>query len=373
MRMITQAIVVVALAGIGGGGWYLWQDQRATAPAAATTGGRGGGGPMAVEVVQVRAGTVIERTESVGTARANESVVIAAKQTGNIAAIGFTEGQRVNANHVLIELEAKERKAELDQARAEVESARAARDEIRQQLERARQLRSSGNVTEARLDQLEAQSRALEGRVRGAEARIRAVDARLDDIRITAPFAGRVGLRQVSLGALVQPGTTITTLDDVSRIKVEFNVPEIFLGRLRQDLEVAAKSSAYPGKVFIGRITAIDTRIDTATRSVRVNALFDNPQEELRPGLFLSVEIVLDRREAVLVPEDALVAEGAKQYVFVVNNNRVERREVTLNQRLPGEVEVIQGLKAGDTVIARGTQRVRHGQTVNPRPLQPTS
>lgn len=336
MRVVTQAVVVAALVGLGGGALYVWKDRQAST-AAATPAARAQA-PIMVEITTARAGQVIEQSESVGTARANESVTITAKQTGNIAIIGFEEGQRVNANHILIELENKERRADLDQARAELEQSRALRDEIRQSLDRAKQLRSSGNVTEARLDQLESQFRAADGRVRSMEARIRAVDARLDDVRITAPFAGRVGLRQVSVGALVQPGTTITTLDDVSKIKVEFNVPEIFLGRLRQDLEVAARSSAYPGKTFVGRVTAIDTRIDPATRSVRVNALFDNPDEQLKPGLFLSVEIILERREAVLVAEEAVLAEGTKHYVFVVRVNKIERLEIKLNQRLPGEV-----------------------------------
>ncbi len=371
MRIITQAIVVAAMVGIGGGAFYVWKDRQASS-AAATPAARAQA-PIMVETTTARTGTVVEQSESVGTARANESVVISAKQTGNIAIIGFEEGQKVNANHILIELENKERRADLDQARAEVESARAARDEVRQQLERAKQLRTTGNVTEARLDQLEAQSRALEGRVRSSEARIRSVDARLDDVRVTAPFAGRVGLRQVSLGALVQPGATITTLDDTSKIKVDFNVPEIFLGRLQPNLEVAAKSSAYPDKTFIGKVTAIDTRIDPATRSVKVNATFDNPHEQLRPGLFLSVEIILDRRDAVLLPEEAVLAEGVKHYAFVVKDNKIERREIKLNQRLPGEVEIASGLKAGEVVVARGIQRVRHNQTVAPQPLRPNS
>jgi len=371
MRTVTQAIVVAAMVGIGGAGFYVWKDWQSSS--AATPAARGSGAPIPVETTVVRLGTVVEQTESVGTARANESVVITAKQTGNIAIIGFNEGQRVNANHVLIELENRERRADLDQARAEVESARAARDEVRQQLERARQLRTTGNVTEARLDQLEAQSRALDGRVRSAEARIRSVDARLDDVRLTAPFAGRVGLRQVSVGALVQPGATITTLDDISKIKVDFNVPELFLGRLRSDLEVSARSSAYANRTFTGKVTAIDTRIDPATRSVKVNALFDNPDELLKPGLFLSVEIVLDRREAVIVSDEAVVAEGAKHYVFVVRDNKVERRDIKLNQRMAGEVEVSEGVKPGEVIVARGIQRVRHGQTVAPTPLRPTS
>ena len=173
----------------------------------------------------------------------------------------------------------------------------------------------------------------------------------------------------MSIGALVQPGATITTLDDISKIKVDFNVPEIFLGRLRSDLEVAARSSAYPGRTFIGKVTAIDTRIDPATRSVKVNALFENPDEHLKPGLFLSVEIVLDRREAVIVSDEAIVAEGAKHYVFVVRDNKVERRDIKLNQRLAGEAEVAEGVKAGEVIVARGIQRIRHGQTVAPQPL----
>jgi len=371
MRVVTQAVVVAALVGLGGGAFYVWKDRQASS-AAATPAPRAQT-VQVVEVTTARMGTVVEQSESVGTARANESVVITAKQTGNVAIIGFEEGQKVNANHILIELENKERRADLDQARADLEQSRAARDEIRQSLDRAKQLRASGNVTEARLDQLESQFRAAEGRVRSMEARIRSVDARLDDVRLNAPFAGRVGLRQVSIGALVQPGTTITTLDDVSKIKVDFNVPEIFLGRLRPDLEVVAKSSAYPGKTFIGKVTAIDTRIDPATRSVKVNAMFDNPNEELRPGLFLSVEIVLEKREAVLVAEEAVLAEGIKHFVFVVKDNKIERREIKLNQRLPGEVEVASGLKADEVVVARGIQRVRHNQTVNPKPLRPNS
>lgn len=371
MRIVTQAVVIAALVGLGGGAFYVWKDRQATS-AAATPAARTQAAIM-VEVTAARTGTVVEQSESVGTARANESLVITAKQTGNIAIIGFTEGQRVNKDHILIELENKERRADLDQARAELEQSRAVRDEIRQSLDRAKQLRASGNVTEARLDQLESQFRAADGRVRSMEARIRSVDARLDDVRLHAPFAGRVGLRQVSLGALVQPGTVITTLDDVSKIKVDFNVPEIFLGRLKNDLEVAAKSSAFPGKTFIGKVTAIDTRIDPATRSVKVNAMFDNPDEQLKPGLFLSVEIILDKREAVLVAEEAVLAEGVKHFVFIVKDNKIERREIKINQRLPGEVEVASGLKADEVVVARGIQRVRHGQTVNPQPLRPNS
>jgi membrane fusion protein (multidrug efflux system) len=321
-----------------------------------------------------RTGLVIERVEAVGTARANESVTITAKQTGNVTGITFEEGQRVRTGHVLIELDSLERKADLDQSKADLEQIRAARDEIRQRLDRAKQLKSSGNVTDARLDELEQQLRAADGRIRAGEARIRAVNARLDDVRITAPFDGRVGMRMISLGALVQPGTTITSLDDVSKIKLDFAVPETALGALKPGLGIVARSPAFPNRTFEGQVTVVDTRIDPATRAVRVNALFDNSDEALKPGLFLSVELAVARREnAVLVPEEALIAENTKQFVFVIKDNKAERREVKIGQRLQGEVEVISGLGASEQIVVRGIQKVRNGQQVIARPLQPNS
>jgi membrane fusion protein (multidrug efflux system) len=222
---------------------------------------------MAVEVAPVRTGVVFEKAEAVGTARANESVTITAKQTGFLASFAFQEGQQVKAGQILIEMETRERKADYEQAQNDLDQARANRDDFRQKLERARQLKASGAITQARVDELDAQFRAAEARVRSAEARTRSLDARLDEVRITAPFEGRVGLRQVSVGALVQPGTVITSLDDLSRIKLDFSIPENFLGKLRSGLPVFARSSAYPNRVFEGMVRAIDTRVDPACSS----------------------------------------------------------------------------------------------------------
>lgn len=375
MRVLTQIAIILALAAAGGGIWYGWQQwEPGGQSAAAQTGGRGGG-PLAVQVLPARLGNVTDSVEAVGTARANESVVVTAKQPGNVAVIAFKEGQRVRTGELLIGLETREREADLDQAQAEFEQVMAMRDDARQRLDRARSLRGGGNVTEARIDELDAALRAAEGRVHAAEARVRALQARLDDVRIVAPFAGRVGLRQVSLGALIQSGAPITTLDDVSRIKLDFSVPETFVGRLRLGLTVFARSDAFPKRAFEGSITAIDTRVDPVTRAVRVNALFDNPDETLKPGMFLSVELVLEKRDnVILVPEEAIVPEGTRHFVFVVRDGRLRRTEVKLGARLEGEVEVVQGLAAGAEVVVRGVQRARDGQAVTVQPLaRPTS
>jgi membrane fusion protein (multidrug efflux system) len=362
--------MVAGLGALGAGGWYVSQQWGSTAtanPARATA-------PVAVEVVAARTGSVREVVESIGTARANEFVTITAKQAGNVDKINFTEGEHVRAGAVLIELEARERRADVDQARADLEQARAQRDEIKQRLDRSKQLKGTGNVTEARLDELESQLRAAESRIRASDAKLRAMDARLDDNRITAPFHGRVGMRQVSLGALVQPGTMVTTLDDVSRIKLDFAVPENFLGKLKPGLRVIARTPAFVNRPFEGIVSVIDSRVDPATRAVRVNAIFENPDDSLKPGMFLNVELALaERQDAVIVPEEVLVAEGGRQYLFVVSEGRAERREVKVGQRFTGEVEVAEGLRAGDLVVARGVQKVRHNQPVSARPLRPVS
>lgn len=381
MRLMTQAAVLVVLVGAGFGGWYGWQNwgpgqsQAAQQGPGGPGGGPGGGGPgggragggpaIPVEVITVKTGLVTERLESVGTVRANESIVIAAKQTGNIAGINFNEGQKVTAGTVLVELDAKERRGDLAQAKADVEAARASRDDLKAQYDRAKALKATGAVADSRMDTLEAQLRAAESRLQSATAKVQSFDARLDDVRIVAPFDGRVGLRGVSVGALLTPGIQITTLDDISKVKMDFTVPELAISRLHVGLPVLARSPSFPDRIFQGEVSVVDTRVDQTTRSVRINATFDNKDELLRPGMFMTVELILARRDnAVMIPEEALVPEALKQYVFVVKDNRVERREITVGQRSAGEVEIAKGLQVGETLIVRGLQRVRPGAQV---------
>ncbi len=366
MRVVGQLAIVAVVAGAGIGGWYYFKSG-----APGTAGSARAPAPV-VEVASPQTDTVIERIEAVGTARANESIVIAAKQTGNIARINFQEGQSVKAGTVLIELESRERAADTEAARAEIQQARAVADEIRQQLDRTRALRATGNAPEARVDQLESQLRAAEGRIRQNESRLRAADARFDEYRITAPFDGKLGLRQVSPGALVQPGTQITTLDDVRTIKIDFSVPEQYLGQLKLGLSVIAVTPAFPGREFTGEVSAIDTRIDPTTRAVRLNAAFDNSDGSLKPGMFLTVALaVATRQNSIVVPEDALVAEGARQFLYIVVDGKAIRREVKLGMRMRGRVEILDGIAVGDTLVVRGLQRVRNNLPVTARPFKP--
>jgi len=333
MRTISQIATVAVIAGLAAG-WQAYGEryglpkplallglQAATTPGGAGRGGGGAGGPVGVVVAPVRAGTVVERAESVGTVRARDAVTITAKVTGIVTAIRFREGQLVNEGDVLVLLDDGALRAERDQAQAML-------DDARNQLVRARQLQPGQTIAAQRLETLEALARQAEGRVRQAEAR-------LLELRITAPFSGRVGLRQVSLGALIQPGTPVTTLDDTAKVRVEFAVPEVFVARIRPGSEVTARSAAFGDRAFRGAVAVVDTRIDPATRSVRVVSEFDNPDEALKPGLFMTVEMVLARRDdALLVAEEALDPVGDRNFVYVVRNGRAQRQEVRLGQRL---------------------------------------
>jgi membrane fusion protein (multidrug efflux system) len=293
--------------------------------------------------------------EALGNARANEAVEIRPQITAAIVEILFEEGQRVNEGEVLVRLENSEPLAQ----RA---AARAALVDSESQYRRASELFRTKVVSESQLEQLEAQRDA-------DRAAVNAAEARLDHTVIRAPFDGQLGLRRVSLGSIVSPTTVITTLDDVSSIKLDFNVPEVFLARLERGLTITARSAAWPDLTFNGEVTSIDTRVDPVSRSVTVRALIPNELGRLRPGMFLTVTLLKDDVEALMVPEQALVPERSRQYVFVVGRDGVAaRQEVQTGRRRPGEVEILGGIEAGDRVIVEGTQKVRSGQPVDVLP-----
>ena len=295
--------------------------------------------PLAVEV------------EALGTARANEAVEITAKIANTIIAIRFDEGQLVKRGDLLVELDAA-------QARADLAASEAALAETKSAYARSRTLLSQQALSQAQLEQIEATLLAN-------EARVAASRARLSDTMIRAPFDGRTGLRRVSVGALVSPGAVITTLDDTRTMKVDFDVPEIFLSILKQGLEVKAKSAAYPGEAFDGSIESVDSRVDPVTRSVKVRARLPNREGKLRAGMFLTVLVTRDPLPGLVIPEQALVPERGEVYVFVVADGHAMRRVVRVGRRSPGEVEILTGIAAGERVVVEGTQQIRDSSAVH--------
>jgi membrane fusion protein, multidrug efflux system len=269
-----------------------------------------------------------DHVEALGTLRANETVTLTATVTQTVTAINFTDGQRVEKGHVLIEMTSGEEKAQLEQARAVAA-------EAKQQLERVRELAKKGASSQSLLDERQRDYNS-------AAARLRETESRLQNFLITAPFSGVVGLRNISVGALLQPGTKITTLDDDNVMKLDFAVPSVYLSELKIGAPVVAIAREYPDRKFTGTVASIDSQIDPVTRSIVVRAMLPNEEKLLRPGLLISVDLISNQRNAIVIPEESLIPEGKNNYVYIIDPSQTppvaHKREVVIGTRKPGKV-----------------------------------
>jgi membrane fusion protein (multidrug efflux system) len=306
--------------------------------------------PIAVVTAAASVGPMAIEIEAVGTTRANESVQVTSKASNVVTAIHFTDSQIVSRGDVLAEMDDAQAQAALAEAEASLTDSES-------QYNRTRDLVTRELLSQAELDTVEAQLKA-------DRARVAAAQAGLEDTIVRAAFDGRTGFRQVSVGSFVSPGTPITTLDDTSIIKLDFTVSENFLFMLKPGLAVSASSAGLPNRAFTGKVTNIESRVDPVTRSITVRAEIPNPDDALRQGMFMTVELEGEPEAALLVPEGAIVPEQGRTYVFVVRDDVAERREVRIGKRRPGEVQVVDGLADGDRVIVEGTQNVRDGSVV---------
>ena len=317
--------------------------------------GKPGGAPQATPVIVSAAykDKFVDKVEAIGTLRANETITLASTVTETVTAINFTDGQRVKKNDILVEMTSGEEKALLDQQKALV-------NESYKQLERTRDLAKSGAASSSVLDERQRQYTS-------AKAGLAALQSRLEDYIIAAPFDGIVGLRNISAGALLQPGTKITTLDDDSVMKLDFSVPSVFLPTLKPGVEIVAHATGFDDE-FKGEVSAIDSQVDEATRSVVVRAIIPNPEGKLKPGLLMTVVLMKNPRDAVAIPETAIIPEGRKHFVFVVDETKTppvaEKREITIGGRRPGDVEVTDKISEGEKVIVQGTMMAQDGKPV---------
>lgn len=295
--------------------------------------------------------SLVRQVSSLGTALANQSVYIVTNTSDYLTELHIREGQRVEKDHLIAQLNDVEERARVAELSATLL-------DQKRQLDRVKNLARTQATAQSLLDEQQT-------RVKTTQAQLDAVKARLNEMTIRAPFAGVLGLRQVSEGAYLTAGTVLTTLDDLNLIRLEFSVAEYYLAQLKAGMAVNASSVAYPGQVFKGEIKAIDTRLDPITRSVKVHALVPNGQLELRPGMLLNVSVILDEVQALQISEKAIVPLQNKHYVFVVNkDNNAIQTEVQLGQRMSGLVEIISGLNAGDEVVIEGTTKIRSGSLI---------
>lgn len=352
MRVVKQLVALAVISAIAYGGYYGWQHysdtntDKPTAVAKKTAVG--------VETAATALRDLDVLVEAVGSTRALRTVEITPLAAGRVTEVGFTAGQMIKAGDVLLRLDD-------EIQRADVVEAEALLDEAEATLKRSQTLRKSNNVADATIDSLVA-------KVAIAQADRDRAHRRLKDRVIIAPFGGVVGFSSVELGTRVEEGHVVTVLDDLSQVEVEFSLPEGLFGKIELDRPVIANAAPFPDRVFNGAIRSIDSRVDPVSRSFRVRAVIDNSDRALPAGMFVHLSVVLDAEKALAVPEEAIIVDGSRAFVFAVINKDemqvAERRFVTIGRRSFGFVELTEGVKPGDLVIIRGVQKVRDGSLV---------
>lgn len=355
MRRI--ALYALLLAGVIVGGVYvygwIWQPQSSAAVAQSPSRAPGGRAASAVpvETAQARSDKMASDIRAVGSLQSDESVKIAPEVAGPIAEILFKEGQRVNQGDVLVKLDDALAKAEVDDAQARFEFAKS-------NFDRANALARTGNVTERARDEAVSNFGI-------AQAAVELARVKLAKQTILAPFSGVVGIRNVSVGAYLSVGAEIVNLEKIDPLKVDFNVPEIFLAQVKvgQNIEVAV--DAIPNKTFAGTIAAIDPMVNINGRSLKIRAQLPNSDGVLRPGLFVRVIIKgLTEQEVVMVPESAVVPRSGEFFIYRVEDGKAVESKVRLGERKNGEVSILEGLSPTALVVTAGHQRLRNGAAV---------
>ncbi|MBT0585313.1 efflux RND transporter periplasmic adaptor subunit [Alteromonas oceanisediminis] len=305
---------------------------------------RGGGAtPVVAETVSVEPFAIV--IEALGTAQANESVELTAQQAQTVKLIAFDDGDIVEKGDLLVELNNRAEIARVNELEINIADAK-------RQLQRIENLAKDRVASQQLLDEQRARVDAL-------SAQLDVAQANLSELKIHAPFSGKLGLRQVSIGTLVRPGDVITTLDDIERVKVDFNLSETHLASVSKGQSVTAASVAYPGETFTGQISTIDARLDPMTRSINVRAIIDNPEGKLRPGMLLQITVQKRVLNTIVIPEKALIPNQEKQFVFVIEEGIAHSREVKVGERRPGIAQITSGLSPGETIVTEGTLRLR--------------
>jgi membrane fusion protein, multidrug efflux system len=369
LKKLHTAVAVIGLAAAGVLAWW-WQNSSKPAPTAAAgaaapgaggaargPGGPGGaGGPAPVEVALAQTTTLTDDAQAVGSLKSNQGVMLRPEVSGRISKLGFADGQRVRRGQLLVQLDDTLQQAQLKQSEAQASIART-------NLQRSRELLGQGFVSQSAVDQNMA---SLEV----AEAQVALARAQLARLKVLAPFDGTAGIRLVDVGDYVKDGADIVNIEDLASLKVQFTVPERAIDRLRTGQAVDVAVDALPGRSFKGRVQAIDSQVDANGRALQVVAQVENPGALLKPGMFARARVVFSVREgAIVVPEEALVPVGGKQAVFKLvdgaDGKKVAQRvDARVGLRLPGKVEILDGLKAGDSVVTAGHERLLRGNNL---------
>ncbi|MBE4599142.1 efflux RND transporter periplasmic adaptor subunit [Vibrio navarrensis] len=310
-------------------------------------------GPTAVTVVaeQVQTHQINQSLSLVGKLEAVQSVVIASEVSGKVESIQVKANQNVRQGQLLIKLED-------DKALAAQTEANAYLKDEQRKLKEYERLVKRNAITQTEID-------AQKASVEIAEARLAAAKASLNDLHISAPFAGTVGFINFSRGKRVSAGTELLTLDDLSLMQLDLHIPERYLSQISLGMAVTASSNAWKNEIFQGKIVGIDSRINAETLNLRVRIQFANPENKLKPGMLLNTALAFPAIEAPIIPVQALEYSGTKRYVYVIDeNNKARRTEVLLGARVENQVVIESGVNIGDKIVVQGIVNMRDGVLV---------
>ncbi|MCE9678549.1 efflux RND transporter periplasmic adaptor subunit [Shewanella sp. AS1] len=345
-KTITIAILVAAATGYY---FYINQENKPSPSRSAVTPN------VVVSIAEMQ--PIRDEVEALGTAKANESVSITPKVTDMVTELNFDDGDIVEKGRMLVRLQDREQLARVRVASVQM-------NDHKRELARISSLVTSQTVAELERDRLQTLMDT-------AKAELDQAESALKDRHILAPFSGRLGLRQVSLGSLVTPGTVITTLDDISVIKLDFSVPERFLQSIAIGKSVEASAVAFDNQVFNGKVVSVDSRVNPVTRAVIVRAEIPNKDLRLLPGMLMKVKLIKQSRDALIIPEAAIIPIQQNHFVYLVNDDDViERRQVQIGLRKRGWVEILDGINIGERIVTRGILKVRPGNTVTTQPSE---
>ena len=321
--------------------------------------------PTAVDAKSVRVDNIVVNMEVVGNLKALDAIDVTSEINGIITKINFTEGQSIQKGEILFLLDSNIEKAEITIQKADVDRWTALL-ERRQRLARsAEKLSKTKNIARTRLDQLLTDETEALAQLQIAKAKLIIAQNNLYKKIIKAPFNGVTGLKLKSIGEYLEPGEIVTSLDSIDPIELDFEVPESVISSLKIGTEINAFTRAWGDEVFTGIIKSVNTRVNLESRSITVRAEINNSNLKLKPGMFMMVKLpIITRKNAIIVPEESVLTDGTQRTIYVIKDGVTKSKPVKLGQRLPGEVEVLEGISSDAIVITGGIQKVRDGSKV---------
>ncbi len=306
---------------------------------------------VSVKTAQVKSDEFKDVIEALGNVRANEQVLITSQYADIVDEVNFNDGQIVKKGDVLLRFNHQEEQARVKELEANLAESVA-------QLNRYQDLLAKKATSKSQVDEQDAKTKAI-------AAQLLIARSKLNELTIHAPFDGALGFREISVGSYVKSGDVITSLDDLSAVKVDFAVPERFFTTIKIGQPINAKNTAYGDEIFTGVITSVDPRIDNVTRMVKVRAEIPNDAIKLRPGMLMTIEVERRVDQVLQIPESAIIPIEDQHYVFVIVDGKAVRKAITVGRRKPGIAEVTGGLAASEAVVIEGALKLREGTQVN--------